>query len=414
MLITVQIAKAQHYFSKTHFDVGEISQVNQDIIELNIVNRSNQSLYLLRADASPGISIRYSSRKLDAGQAILLRLKLNPKKKGNLTEPIKVHLSSNETPISLVFDAEIIKVPKDERQSCPDFSSKDIAIQTQAAFLREKKGEANKFFVSLYSVDQVIEEVEKEEVVIASDTISVPIEDLASANKPEKRVSEEVQAEVKPPLLEQLFEKPKSLDTITLVENDASQLLSENALPNNIVFLIDASSSMEENNKMRLLKATMIDLLEILRAKDYLSIISYSGDAQVLLSPTSGINKQAIREIIDSIPIGGHTRVVKGIKKAIEVGHSAYIEGGNNQIILASDGAFDIGSRNLGLREKIKENAKNGLKMSVLAIKNDPSSRPALKEIVQLGKGTYIKVKSQTQIDNVSNAIKKQVEKRLY
>ena len=157
-LMFAQVVHAQHYFSETHFELQEISQVNHDVVELNIVNRSEQDIYLLRAEASQGISIRYSSKKLNAGEAILLRIKLNPKKDGPITEKILVHLSSNMEPISLEFEALVLNVPKDGRQSCPDFSSNDIALKTQAAFNREKKGDVNQFFVAIYSIDQVPEE----------------------------------------------------------------------------------------------------------------------------------------------------------------------------------------------------------------------------------------------------------------
>jgi len=164
---------------------------------------------------------------------------------------------------------------------------------------------------------------------------------------------------------------------------------------------------MREEEKMDLLKKAMIELLEPLRAKDYLSIVTYSGDATVVMKPTSAIKKEEIKTTINTISADGSTQAVKGIKKAIQVGKSNFIEGGNNQIILATDGAFDIGERNMSLRRKIKSTADNGLSITVLGIKNDKWTNKSLKEIVELGQGNLIKINNNRDASKVLIEIKK-------
>lgn len=177
--------------------------------------------------------------------------------------------------------------------------------------------------------------------------------------------------------------------------------------PNNIVFLIDASTSMREEDKIELLKKSMIELLNPLRSIDFLSIVTYSGESTLILKPTSGINKEAIKEIINGIKADGSTQAVKGIKKAIQVAKSNFLLDGNNQIILASDGAFDIGERNESLRRKIKNEAIQGITISVLGIKNEKWTNKSLKEICELGQGSLIKINKESDTKKVLEEIKK-------
>jgi Ca-activated chloride channel family protein len=163
---------------------------------------------------------------------------------------------------------------------------------------------------------------------------------------------------------------------------------------------------MRKEDKMELLKATMIELLNPLRKSDYLSIITYAGDARTLLKPTSGIEKEYIKTIIRKIEAEGSTQAVKGIKLALETGRSHFIEGGNNQIILATDGAFDIGGGNKSLRRKIKKSSETGLFLSVLGIKNEKWTNKSLKEIAQLGQGKLIRCNSLKDSQKVLEAVK--------
>jgi len=165
---------------------------------------------------------------------------------------------------------------------------------------------------------------------------------------------------------------------------------------------------MENQNKLTLLKAAMKDLLQVLRPIDFLSIVIYSGEATTLLSPTSGVNKKEINFTIDQIRASGSTQAVKGIKRAMEIGQSSFISGGNNQIFLATDGEFKLGERNESTRELIHENASKGLNISVLAIKNNRWTNSSLKEIVKLGEGDFIRIQSKGNITQVVKTVKKQ------
>jgi len=117
--------------------------------------------------------------------------------------------------------------------------------------------------------------------------------------------------------------------------------------------------------------------------------------------------KDEIAKKIENLKADGSTNAVKGIKKAIQVGNNNFLEDGNNQIFLASDGAFNIGERNMSLRKKIKKTAEAGLTITVLGIKNDNWTNKSLKEIAALGEGDLIKIKSMKDASKVLKSMKR-------
>lgn len=378
---------SQVSFKQTSFDLGTIKLANEDIIELNIINKTGEVVYLLNFQAQPNISIKYSSKEIGIGEVAYIRFKLNPKQKGNLSEQINLNLSNNSEPIKLTFNAKVKTIPKNDNQDCPDFSSKTRS--KNGYFNAPNRGKINYFFLELLPENELIADTNEE-------TFIEEVESLEEATDTDEELSSETEPEKT--LFQQLFGKETT--------GKEGTLLSENSLPNNIVFLIDASTSMEKEKRMDLLKATMIDLLSILREEDYLSIVIYSGNARTILQPTSGIRKEEIKAIIKSIKADGNTQAAKGIDMAIEIGQSAYIDGGINQIILATDGDFELGKYNTLLRERIEKNASEGLTISTLGIKNERWTAASLKEISKLGSGNYFRIKSKKEISLLSEEVK--------
>ena len=390
--------KAQNGFSKTEFDLGSIAKQNDDVIDLNLVNNTGEDVFILRIDKDPRQSVLYSSKLIKRDDAILLRLKFNPSRKGKFEEEIGVYLSSNTNPIVLRFKGDVESLPTNQLQSCPSFGQ-TIAQNTLIAHEKREVNEIQSEFVEIM-----------DEVSIANTTLLKKEIKKEVSNQPD--VVKEIEEKKRKPLISTpKIEFPrKKIDPP--VEPDSEQtLLEENYKPNNIVFLIDASTSMREGGKMDLLKVAMIQLLEPLRSIDYLSIVTYSGEATTLLQPTSGIEKATIQSSIENIPADGSTHAVKGIKEAINVGLSNFIEGGNNQIFLASDGAFDIGERNTRLRKQIELTAEKGLSISVIGIKNEQWTNKRLKEIATLGKGSYVKIKTEGDTEQVLEEMKSRASK---
>lgn len=116
--------------------------------------------------------------------------------------------------------------------------------------------------------------------------------------------------------------------------------------PGNLVFLIDVSGSMDLPNRLPLLKSSFRKLVQTLRPIDTISIVIYGGATGIYLPPTSGLEKAKIDSALDGLSAGGSTPGEAGIVLAYDVARRQYIENGNNRIILATDGDFNVGQKN--------------------------------------------------------------------
>ena len=146
------------------------------------------------------------------------------------------------------------------------------------------------------------------------------------------------------------------------------ELNHEQLPPSNLVFLIDVSGSMGSTNKLPLVKKSLLFLLENLKPFDRVSIVTYAGRSGIALASTSVKEKQKIINAIQALGSGGSTAGSKGIKTAYNIAKSNFIEKGNNRIILATDGDFNVGlSNNEDLKKLIEEKRKTGIFLSILA-----------------------------------------------
>lgn len=152
------------------------------------------------------------------------------------------------------------------------------------------------------------------------------------------------------------IEDPISIETevSSCPWNESHQLLriglqSQQADPSildngsNLVFLLDVSGSMSDENKLPLLKRSLKILLTNLSDKDRVSIVVYAGAAGVVLSPTPASQTHKIMSALDDLQAGGSTAGAQGIELAYSLAEESFIKGGNNRIILATDGDFNVG-----------------------------------------------------------------------
>ena len=155
---------------------------------------------------------------------------------------------------------------------------------------------------------------------------------------------------------------------------------------NNIVLLLDVSSSMHTREKLPLLKKSLKYLLGIMRPEDEISLVVYSGKAEVLLKGISSQEKDKIHKVIDNLQSGGNTNSEAGIKLAYKTADKNYIRGGNNRIIMATDGEFQVKDDIYQLVEKY---AKEDISLSVFSFGKDDKVYKNLKQLSTQGKGNY-------------------------
>tara|TARA_R110002073_G_scaffold1347_6_gene9395 strand:+ start:9134 stop:11056 length:1923 start_codon:yes stop_codon:yes gene_type:complete len=165
---------------------------------------------------------------------------------------------------------------------------------------------------------------------------------------------------------------------------------AENLPPSNLVFLLDVSGSMNSHNKLPLLKKGFKLLTNQLREEDYVSIVVYAGNSGLVLPPTSGADKEAILEALDKLNAGGSTAGAAGIKQAYQVAKEHFKEDGNNRVILATDGDFNVGvSSNSELVKLIEEKRDEGIFLSVLGFGSGNLKDSKMEQIADNGNGNY-------------------------
>ena len=173
-----------------------------------------------------------------------------------------------------------------------------------------------------------------------------------------------------------------------------------NDLPaSNLVFLIDVSGSMSDMNKLPLLKQSLKILVNELRAKDKVAIVVYAGAAGMVLPPTSGDEKKTIIDALDKLQSGGSTAGGAGIELAYKTAAENFIKGGNNRVILATDGDFNVGSSsNSDMEKLIEEKRKTGVFLTCLGYGMGNYKDSKMEILADKGNGNY------AYIDNIQEA----------
>jgi Ca-activated chloride channel family protein len=162
-------------------------------------------------------------------------------------------------------------------------------------------------------------------------------------------------------------------------------------LPNaNLVFLIDVSGSMDEPDKLPLVKTSLKMLTDQLRDNDRVAIVVYAGNAGLVLPSTEGGNKQKIKEAIDNLEAGGSTAGGAGLALAYKIAAEHFIKGGNNRIVLATDGDFNVGpSSDDALISLIEKQRQSGIFLSVLGYGMGNYKDEKMEQIADKGNGNH-------------------------
>ncbi|MEN8198757.1 MAG: VWA domain-containing protein [Thermodesulfobacteriota bacterium] len=170
----------------------------------------------------------------------------------------------------------------------------------------------------------------------------------------------------------------------------AKKIDTRNLPPSNLVFLIDVSGSMSAANKLPLLKQSMKMLVGQLDKNDRVSIVVYAGNDCIALEPTAGSDEKKIFAAIDSLGAGGSTHASSGIVTAYRLAEQVLMPRGNNRVILASDGDFNVGTTSRGeLLKLIEEKRKSGVYLTVLGFGMGNYNDDSMELLADKGNGNY-------------------------
>ncbi|WP_287313317.1 VWA domain-containing protein [Moorena sp. SIO1G6] len=176
----------------------------------------------------------------------------------------------------------------------------------------------------------------------------------------------------------------------------------EDLPPSNLVFLLDVSGSMNSPNKLPLLKDAFRMLVNELREEDQVSIVVYAGAAGVVLPPTPGNEKDKILTAIENLNAGGSTAGGAGIKLAYKLAQDNFIKSGNNRVILATDGDFNVGvSSDTELVTLIEQKRKKGVFLTVLGFGTGNLQDSKMEKIANKGNGNYAYIDNELEAKKV-------------
>jgi Ca-activated chloride channel family protein len=178
-------------------------------------------------------------------------------------------------------------------------------------------------------------------------------------------------------------------------------IATENLPPSNLVFLIDVSGSMNESNKLPLVQASIKLLTDQLRDQDRVAMVVYAGAAGLVLPSTSGGDKRKIKDALDQLKAGGSTAGGEGIRLAYEVARQNFVKGGNNRVILATDGDFNVGaSSDADMVQLIEKERESGVFLTVLGYGIGNYKDNKMQQLADKGNGNH------AYIDDISEAQK--------
>jgi|TARA_B110000879_G_scaffold157462_1_gene203358 Ca-activated chloride channel family protein len=435
LIFVSQSGLSQFGFDKIEHDFGDIKAGDSRVVDIKFRNTTGEKVYLLRIKHGREIKSLVSSKSIMPDSLLLIRIKFNPIETGKFKIYIPIYLSNSLEPFEFSIQGYVKEIDNSMGLACPSFDNKNVektlVFDFTATVLDRKTGEPIKDASITFVTNGTVSQIEKTNgrgvvktsaliglyyfVIDANKYIGSEFPKyinkrndsiLVYLDKPKVIVEEgPIALLVEEPVVvieekESVIEKPITLplvDTIPFLKEEALVVAEEIPIElvyksNNIVFLLDVSTSMNKEGKLDLLKASLIEMVNGLRPEDRITLISYSTFSKVILDGTSGSEKELLIQKIQAIRAQGVTAGGDGMKLAYKQAKRNYIEGGNNQVIMATDGKFNRGATNLD--RLVTKNFQRGIGITVLGIKNKPENAEEMQSIANLGGGNYLVIES--------------------
>lgn len=417
-------------------DFGILRRADANWTDFEIRNSGSADAIIFRVEGPKNTDIKLSAKTVKAGTSEFIRVAVSPKAEGKFSIDLEVHASPWAKPVKIEVKGESTFAAS-SLIPCPDFGSnasandnefhisvreliKNIPIDNAeiAVYKDGRKidnlstnqhGEVSaqlpygRYFFSIehdgYQMDtalyvnavnsHLLAMLEAKEIVYADIIKEDGVDDLEEDDE-EIGFEEEVKIPIPPRPIDPPVVEHTTRNIPTAVEPEYSVLPLSAFKENNLVFLVDVSTSMKKDGKLDLLKIAMVELLDVLRPVDRFSLISYSSETNVIIETGSNLDRDACIAAILALEAGGGTEGAKAINKAGQVAQSHFIENGNNQIILATDGAFNQ-AIDKALKYTSKYKRKN-IQLSVLGIKCGPFTTKQMNMLVDVGGGRFVPV----------------------
>jgi von Willebrand factor type A domain len=395
-------------FSRTEFNFSKTENWVSSIDTIQVTNLTQKKIHLLKQNDPRGFELRFPAKSIDPGKTEIIEIIFSPKEAGKFNISFPIYHSASLTPVTITYKGNILNFDEFANIACPSFYKPNLKppsfeLEINVIDSASKKPLGNSFieltkgeYYSQHTTD--ISGVYKQQaninyyVVLAEHAGYCSRWAAKHVNPKNRKITIAL-----PPA-----EKEKTIiktDTISVIQKDVipespittAGFSSANYKKNNIIFLIDKSSSMNKPDCMPLLQTAMTQLANMTRLEDRITIITYANEAKVLLPGTAGNEHQKIIDVINQLKCGGRTEGGKAIGIAYKNAEENFIKGGINQIIIATDGGFNGLSENeTELMQLVGEKAKAEIKLSVLAFGENRFGKALITRVAKQGEGFYV------------------------
>ncbi|MFM9986449.1 MAG: vWA domain-containing protein [Flavobacteriales bacterium] len=430
-------SSAQITINPSKLAFGTTLPSTQWVVDIIVQNRSDKKDFLLRTTFSHEYDVVASSKTLLPDSSITIRVKFKPRLKGPFNEKIEFHFASLNEPIIFPVTADVQYLNPEDHLACPDFSRQaaDCCVDNTVLFevVNAETGEPIKGAEIRIEEDKVVQsklatnaegKISKSMPIgyyrltalhqnfLKKDIVSYVNNGHAYFRFELDPVKNEIIEDI-PPIAEVVPDI-----VVTSVKSDSMEVLVPESvvLPeskyklNNMVFLLDASSSMNKGERMDLMRKSMHELINALRPGDKITLISYNDQAKVLLETTTGGQKDVLHITVDHMLADGNTAGAKGFKMAYSILKEEYIKEGNNQLIVVTDGAFQPEDQK-EIDKLVKKASKKKLVTSLVGIQPNTFAAGNLEMVGAMGHGSFVLIEDETDLTQILEEIKKQSAK---
>jgi Mg-chelatase subunit ChlD len=420
-LLITPFLKAQVVFNTSHHNFGELNSEDQKYFDFTLTNAGKVPAFILRIEEPYGIDAKFSNKEIAPDSTVIVRIKYTPKRKGKFKKDVPVWISVNNEPITFTVEGEAKTFDINESLACPDFKTSKQPVDLKSDLkinvidVNTKKPIENATVEIIWDglVYKKLKSDKNGEIIqnLKWDNYYFVVNAEGYGTKEQdvyvNKNNNTIEFQLGEPTEEELAIVEDTIPLESEVIPEPEDTISTKALPvnlyapNNVVFCIDVSVSMKQKGRLDLLKASMIELLNGLRTIDKLAIVTYASSTETVLESNFVTNKAEIIKLIQELEAGGYTAGGKGIKKAYQVARGSFIEEGNNQVIIATDGAFNLDKGDKGILNDVEANLKKGVTISVVGVKNEKWTIKSMTDIAETGGGHYLHIESFSQAQQV-------------
>ncbi|MBR9860427.1 VWA domain-containing protein [bacterium] len=446
LLITILfcygLSEAQ-YLDRTTVDFGKVEYWNNPIAEFTFTNTSTTEMVFLPTAYQRDIRVYVENKNLQPGESTTILVQYYTEFYGKFSETVTLYFGAMQEPVQLTLKGNIKSFDPAALTVCPTMepSSKpnkpiakheievvdaetgkpiysfDVKVSTRNNTYRELdesvSHDIQNFSPDLYYIN--IESpgyLEYDETLYINSRNSKTVIRLKKDESEPILVYEPVEEDPIPVQPEpELDTVPRVIADVPVIPEPEPPIDTAVVLPpvpqtelvdgqlndalfkyNHMVFLIDVSSSMARDEKLALLKYSMYQMIEVLRPEDKVTIITYASDVNILVSAISGGDKAKLREVILGLEAKGQSHGSEGIEMAYDIALSQFIPGGNNEIILASDGRFNsAGFSEKKLYRHIARNyRREDIRFSAIGFGSQSGALDFMKGLAENGEGQFI------------------------